>query len=90
MVAPLPCMLCAWIVCGCRLRECRTSFWYLHYLTVLFFFSFFFSVLLSPSLFVVVGFQLGVVEYGATIEAFEKAGKPERGLEMLDEMVSKL
>lgn len=45
-----------------------------------FFFLFFFVFLL--------GFELGVVEYGATIEAFEKAGKPERGLDMFDEMVS--
>eukprot|EP00903_Cladosiphon_okamuranus_P008706 g8340.t1 len=34
------------------------------------------------------GFELGVVEYGAAIEAFEKAGKPERGLEMFDEMTT--
>lgn len=33
------------------------------------------------------GFELGVVEHGAAIEAFEQAGKPERGLEMFDEMV---
>lgn len=38
----------------------------------------------------VAGFELGVVEYGAAIEAFEQAGKPERGLEMFDEMVSRL
>ncbi|CAM9219017.1 unnamed protein product, partial [Scytosiphon promiscuus] len=34
------------------------------------------------------GFELGVVEYGAAIEAFEQAGKPERGLEMFDEMIA--
>lgn len=35
------------------------------------------------------GFELGVVEYGAAMEAFERAGKPERGLEMFEEMVCK-
>lgn len=33
------------------------------------------------------GFELGVVEYGAVIEAFEQSGKPEKGLEIFDDMV---
>ena len=36
------------------------------------------------------GFDLGVVEYGAVMEALEQSGKPERSLEIFDEMVNLL
>lgn len=33
------------------------------------------------------GFELGAVEYGAAMEAFEQSRKPERSLEIFDDMV---
>lgn len=37
---------------------------------------------------VLAGFELGPVEYGAAMEAFEQSRKPERSLELFDDMVS--
>ena len=38
-------------------------------------------------MFLLAGFEVGVVEFGAVMEAFERGGKPERVLETFDEMV---
>lgn len=34
------------------------------------------------------GFELGAMEYGAAMEAFEQSCKPERSLEIFDDMVN--